>query len=158
VVHSPSRKNIPWSLLLLSAMVVLVLIAGTYAYYLGEKESIRRDEWEKLSMIADLKASQIELWRAEQIAVGGVIAGNPILVASISAYLERSAPPDARQQIVEWMSSLRNHYGYESAHLVDSSGRRAASPVLPRERTYMPVRRSAHPRNRPIQLANEEGC
>ncbi len=67
------EKNILFSktkkvLFLLFLLTLIAIIFGSYFFYLTEKDSIRREEFDQLDAIAKLKIEQITQWRNEGIS------------------------------------------------------------------------------------------
>ncbi len=114
-------KGIYWYLVLLFLLLSVAIGTAGYSFYQNQKGSLRQKEWDQLSAIADSKVKEIVNWRKERVADAAAIFNNPLISVHFEKFLNDPAFP-SRQEISNWLSSLREYLQYESILLLDGKG------------------------------------
>lgn len=122
----------PWHLIVIFLILSIAIWTGGFFYYRHEKERITQNLQQELTAIADLKVKQITDWRNERMAGAEAIYSNPFMVRSVKLWLEKGIPHQLREEILEWMASLKKLYQYHSILLIDEKG--AVRLSLPAEK------------------------
>ena len=132
--QSPPPAERPRPRLWLTPVLLAIGLALAGLPFLAHQKARKRfleRQGEALAAIADLKVRQCVAWRAERLADGMSLAGNPLLLAAVSTGLPEAAngrEPAGRaaaQAVVSVRSVLavvRKAYGYERVSLVDRQG------------------------------------
>jgi len=112
----------------LAALVLcLVVVAGSgvggYLYYASERRSIDTEARARLTAIADMKVQQLEVWRAERLAVSRSLQFNPLVVPALLQSLNSGSD---RGAIKRWLEQLLEAYHFTAASLWDKDHRRRA--------------------------------
>ncbi|MFZ4857768.1 MAG: response regulator [Desulfuromonadaceae bacterium] len=115
----------------LLAFFVVVFFVGMagYGYFNNTRENIIAEKTEELNTLANLKASQLTLWREERLNDGASIRSNPIIASRLGDYLNGSASPKVLDEFKVWMEGLRTCYDYHSAALYRSDGTLLVSAI-----------------------------
>src|SRR3989304_5066455 len=80
------RKQVPRPYLVIFLALTLTVAASGYLSYHVQKKNITRSAYDQLSAIADLKVSQIVIWRRERMADAEFIYGSPLLADAVSRF------------------------------------------------------------------------
>ncbi len=116
---------------LLAALIIFVFLAaslGLLGWYFFEYEErqVRKDTVDKLMAVANLKASQIQIWRKNLLADGGAVLSDKALAEKVKEYLGREPQDgngDVHRWLLAWMESFFFQKGYYDVQLVDTDGR-----------------------------------
>ena len=112
----------------LAALVLCLLVVagsgiGCYLYYAAERRTIDTEARARLSAIADMKVQQLEVWRAERLAVSRSLQFNPLVVPALLKSLNSGSD---RGAIKTWLEQLLEAYHFTAASLWDKDYRRRA--------------------------------
>ncbi|HXN48071.1 MAG TPA: ATP-binding protein [Bryobacteraceae bacterium] len=112
----------------LAALVLCLLVVagsgiGCYLYYAAQKRSIDTEARARLAAIADMKVQQLEVWRAERLAVSRSLQFNPLVVPALLKSLNSGSD---RGAIKTWLEQLLTAYQFTAASLWDKDYRRRA--------------------------------
>ncbi|MCG2773373.1 MAG: PAS domain-containing protein, partial [Desulfobacterales bacterium] len=111
------------------ALVSLGVMAGGLAYYRYEQDHNRREKYQDLAAIADLKVRQIVEWRRERLDDAARMGRDPFLRKAIAAWLQDPSNPGLRTALLEQFKSEQiGRYG--NVLLADLDGRILLS-ILP---------------------------
>jgi len=102
-------------------VLAIAVIAGGYWFYRDQNRTARTTAQDQLASIAQLKVDQIVRWRAERLADAAVVSRTPFVSEVISRWLGSGGVAEEKQ-ILTWLESLRDEYGYSAAILVDPLG------------------------------------
>lgn len=101
--------------------VIIILITGSYFWYLHRKETLITETYESIAAVNQLKADQIQNWRKERFDDANLILKNPFAKDVLIAYL--AEPGQSRkEQITQWFNALVESYGYKSIYFLDETG------------------------------------
>jgi PAS domain S-box-containing protein/putative nucleotidyltransferase with HDIG domain len=118
------RELLQSKLILLGVFFILSLgicIFGVVSYQ-SISSKINADQNYSLSIIANLKKSQIIAWRKERIGDALSIQESGLYAEVFSRYLA-TGDPAAKTSIIRWLDSIIKNYGYSSAVLLDTQGK-----------------------------------
>ena len=105
----------------------LVVLTASLAVYRWKQRELLEDAKQHLSVIANLKISQISDWRRQRLGDAAAISCSPWNEYRLLPFLENASPGDAGADILAWMETLRCSYGYRDLVLFDSEGHRRLS-------------------------------
>ncbi len=118
-----STRVSPRTLLILSSLVSLVLIASGVVYYNVEKNRILGQNYLGIASVANLKIREIERWRLERLADAREIAGSPLMDRAIFRWLKSRTDTSVRSEIEKQLQLEKKLSLYTNAFVVDTSGR-----------------------------------
>ncbi|SIN77171.1 PAS domain S-box-containing protein [Singulisphaera sp. GP187] len=104
-------------------VITVALLAGGYWYYREESDRIHQTEYQAIAVIGDLKSGQIQQWRMERLADVMVLANDPFLVETASAFSRDPAAPIPSAPIQKILEIRAKAYGYSNALLLAPSGK-----------------------------------
>jgi PAS domain S-box-containing protein len=105
------------------ATLTLVLLVGGYWYSRGEANEVRRDRYETIAAVGELKSSQIQRWRKERLADGRRVARAPAIGQAVTEFLLDSARLDRRTRVRTFLQSQRMEDVYDDVLLLAPNGR-----------------------------------
>ena len=105
------------------ALVSMAIMAGGLAYYRYEQDYIRREKYQELAAIADLKIRQILDWRRERLGDAGTKVRSPFLRQAIADWLQDPRKPGLHLLLLEQFKIVQEGYAYENVLLVAPDGR-----------------------------------
>ncbi len=114
-----------WIAAYLAAAAVLAAAGTLFALYL--RSDVRRRAQEEISAVADLKAEQIGNWVEERLADAGTAAESPFFSREAARYLAAPDDLELKVNLLSWMQSRMENYGYVSSFLLDAEGNAALS-------------------------------
>ena len=105
------------------ALITLALLAGGYRYYRGDTEHIRREKYQEIAAIGELKIGQIREWRRERLADAGRSAASPFFRRALVEWRKNPENPDLRADWRQRLKLEQEAYGYADVLLLDPDGR-----------------------------------
>jgi PAS domain S-box-containing protein len=120
----PLRKRPPasWPLLLLFFAVALSAVVIGFVYYFYQKNNILREKQSELTGISYLKIRQITQWRDERLENAKFLGGNVLLVKNFSGYLGKPRESQLKDDILQNLRSLTEHFDYKEVFLLGKDG------------------------------------
>lgn len=115
-----SRK-IPYLLIAFFFLAIGVGLSG-YLYHLKEEKITKQNKFDELSSIAALKVQELTNWRRERIGDAAIIIKNPFIGPAVQEWMEHPTESKLREEILAWMSSLREDYEYDDVILFRTDG------------------------------------
>src|ERR1700693_4659621 len=100
----------------------LAMIAAVWWYYVRQRAAVEEDAVDSLAAIAAMKSAQIENWRAERIADGGVMAASPIMRTARRILAGAVATQADRADFMAVFQALEHQFLYSGGALVDLHG------------------------------------
>jgi PAS domain S-box-containing protein len=98
------------------------LLVGGYLFYHFQEQQMRRRIEDGLSIVAQLKANQIEQWRAERLTDANILMASPFLIDGVAKYMASPADTGLRNEIIASLASIEKSYPYQDVLLVDLNG------------------------------------
>jgi PAS domain S-box-containing protein len=115
------KIRLKWQFILLTILLSILLIIGGFLYYRYEAKTIRKEKYNELKVIADLKISQITEWCDERIADVQVFAESPFIRQNFQRWL-LSKDITIKTDLLKRISLIRYHYKYENVFIVSPKG------------------------------------
>ncbi len=75
------------ALFVLFFVMAVVIISGGYYFYRSERNNIRKQKFDELSAIANLKIDQLTQWRTERLSDAEYFASNDVFIKNTSDLL-----------------------------------------------------------------------
>ena len=108
--------------LLFSVILVLSAVGG-YAFYQVAGQRIRAEKLGNLKAVGELKARQIVQWREERLNEVARSAECPFFGERLQAWLEDSANPALRDDLIKYLKLELANHSHCDALLLDTNGR-----------------------------------
>ena len=106
----------------LIVVISLLIAAGGYLFYQHQADALRREKYNELKAIADLKESQIENWLHERNADAKVVAQSPFFSDGINRWLQDTGNVQLKEDIIERLKPAQKEFGYENIFLAKTNG------------------------------------
>jgi PAS domain S-box-containing protein len=119
---SLNKTKFPYHLILIFILLAFGILTAGYFYYRNQKKDIKKEAYEELSAIGELKVNQISTWRKERLADAKLILENPFIAEHVEEFLSNTHTVRPRQEILEWMRTLQEHFQYQHVFLIDAEG------------------------------------
>ncbi|NLI82272.1 MAG: PAS domain S-box protein [Deltaproteobacteria bacterium] len=113
----------PVHLIALFVLLSSGIAAAGYFYDETQKAGIKAVKEDELSAISALKVDQLVRWREEFLADAKGIMENRMVAAFLESYSKNPSAGTEEHDILAWLTSLRNNYGFSRVTLVGSSGK-----------------------------------
>ncbi|MFZ5948032.1 MAG: PAS domain S-box protein [Stygiobacter sp.] len=113
-----SKKQI---VVFITILGLLILISG-YIIYKKQEDAFRRQKYDELHAIADLKQSQIENWLEERIGDAKIITQSTFLISGINNLMQVSTKKNLKQEIINRFKLVQKEMGYEKIFLTHTNG------------------------------------
>ncbi|MFN7942977.1 MAG: PAS domain S-box protein [Thermoanaerobaculia bacterium] len=134
--------RIPLALVLAFALLAAGIVTAGGFHLRSEGRRYRAEVERQLAAVAQLKTSELELWRAERLGDASVFLGNAPFAALVGRLLGDPPEPEARAQLRDWLTRVQTHYGYDRICLIDARGaERLAVPESRSPESPLVVRR-----------------
>ncbi len=108
------------------ALIFVALVIGITAiganYYRSSEQLFRTSVEQQLASVADLKVTDLMLWRKERLADGNVLFKNPSFTALVRRFFAQPADADARRQLQDWLGRYAASHNYDQIRLMDAHG------------------------------------
>jgi PAS domain S-box-containing protein len=114
---------IPWPLIILFFILSFSVIIVGFLYFRIQKNTLLSEKKLELSVINDLKIRQITQWRLDRISNGIFIGDNVLLVRRFIEIVQQHTNLKLREDIIRSLKSLTDNFDFNSALLLDVSGR-----------------------------------
>lgn len=103
-------------------VMVAVIAAAGYGFVQQQNQIVIEDTRHELSTIADLKASQIVMWRKERLTEATSLFTNTMISHRIAEHLKGKEEGAVREEFHTWMKQLREVAGYNCLMLYRPDG------------------------------------
>lgn len=100
----------------------LVLFAAGYIYYDYEESSIRKEKYNELKSVAELKIDQITNWYRDEVEDASIIVRNPVLHSAITNFLKNKSFT-SKNNVIEELNSIMEEHGYDNILLLDTNSK-----------------------------------
>ena len=116
-----------WQGIRLPVLIFLALAGAIsslgYLVYAQQKHALQTAKAEELRWIADDKAAGIDHWLAERRRNAEFIARDPLLGHAVGRWFLTSTPAaDEGQRLEQWLTALKETFGYTAVLLLDTEG------------------------------------
>jgi signal transduction histidine kinase len=103
-------------------LLVAGIVAAGSCYHRNIEDARLRDVRARLSAIADLKTSEITLWRSERRIDASFFHGNRAFSVIVKSFL-RASPGERNHHVLHaWLASVRDNRNYDGVFLLDGGG------------------------------------
>ena len=137
------RYTLPVLLLIFVVLAAGIIAAGCL-YYVRQQEKYRTGVERQLVGVADLKVSDLSLWRKERWGDASVLYKNSAFSTLVRRWLERPDDLNLREEMQAWISHVQASYQYEKVALLDVHGVRRMSVPDTNEPIPSAVRQKVH--------------
>ncbi len=117
-----TERLTPIALILVFSILAAGIITTGYVNYRNYEKRYRVEVERQLSVIGNLKAGELALWRKERLGDGHVFSKNPVFYALVRRYIENPDDIEAKRLLQSWLSQVQASYGYCRVFLLDSRG------------------------------------
>lgn len=127
-VHKKNDREVSRGRYVLAGLVVFLIIIGSGLIYLREeKNAAIKEAGLDLSLIVELKASQLVQWRKERLLAANAVSSNPMIAHRICDYLKHVDSKSAYEEIRSWLNGQLNVSGQRGLYLFRPDGTAIAS-------------------------------
>ncbi|MCX6249163.1 MAG: ATP-binding protein [Bacteroidetes bacterium] len=110
-------------LIFLACSLCILILLGGYLYFRYETNIIRKDKYNELKAIAELKINQITQWRKERLGDANVFYKSAFFERSIEQFLINDFNADLKNEIREQLSIIKTQSGYENIFITSPAGK-----------------------------------
>jgi two-component system, cell cycle response regulator len=114
-------------LLLIFAVMAGGIVAAGCLLYRNQRESCQTEVEHKLAAVADLKASELSMWRNDTLAELRIFYKNEAFTALVRRCIERPHEMSSREELRIWLDQFQNTNKYEQISLLDVAGNKFMS-------------------------------
>ena len=114
--HFPRLLIIAFGLL-----IAMILVAGHF-FYEGQMQQVKREKFDDLSAIADLKVQQLARWRSERLQDAEYFRNNLEFVKSVRRVAGHPVTDWESQEILRWLAPILKNPEYHFIALLDATG------------------------------------
>lgn len=118
-MHIDNRTPI-YVIIIFVLFTIGIIIAGVL-YYKSNKKQFQTEVDNQLTAIADLKVSQIVLWRNERLADGNIFLNNEVFAENVVSYLKNPNNLEGKNYIQTWLKKVKTSFDYDAVFLSDTS-------------------------------------
>ena len=130
-LHAQENRSLAIFVLIFILFASGIVAIGYLSYQNYERE-FRVQVEAQLSAIAELKRNGLQEWRAELLAVAGMLYQNSAFTERVEKYLETPSDAQAQTQLKAWLDKLQTNGQYDRVFLLDTAGvERISSPATP---------------------------
>ncbi|MHB8854899.1 MAG: PAS domain-containing protein, partial [Ignavibacteriaceae bacterium] len=104
------------------AIIILIIAAGYYFYQI-EENSIRKQQFNELSAIAQLKTNQIIQWRSERLSEAGFFSTNQTFIQNTASLLAGRNKKLLEGYFAKTLLPIEHNHGYSNIYLVSTKNR-----------------------------------
>ncbi len=118
-------KNIyqsPFALTLTFIFVTIVILVIGFRYYYSQKGKFKKEKYEEISGIAELKANQLIAWRKERLGDANVISEDYLFITSVKNWLANQGDINTQKEIERHLRLFLTYYQYKDVLLLDENG------------------------------------
>jgi PAS domain S-box-containing protein len=118
-------KNIyqsPFALTFAFIFVTTVILVIGLRYYNNQKGKFKKEKYDEISAIAELKANQLITWRKERLGDAYVISEDYSLISSVKNWLMNQGDINTQKEIERRLRSFLNYYQYKDVLLLEENG------------------------------------
>ncbi len=115
-------SNITTKLIVMFFILTSCILAGAYFVYKGYEKDRLTEVEHILSSIAELKASQLVLWREERLGDAQIMYGNVAFTNLVRRYFKNPQDVEAKQHLQNWMAQYPQSAEYDQVRLIDTQG------------------------------------
>ncbi len=104
---------------LIIVLAIIIIIAG-YLYYKNEENFYKRQKYNELKAIADLKENQIINWINKRDSEAKVLTNSPFFVRAVINLVRYNNNENLRKEIIERLLPFEKELGYNNIFILKS--------------------------------------
>lgn len=114
------NKNVFFSLkfIILSLGLLILFIGGIYVYQIEASRSVRKQAYDQLKAISQLKSKEISNWYSDGLYDAKIISSNFFLQEEIFNYLSNPTP-DNKKRIIIFLNAIENEHGLDGIYIIN---------------------------------------
>jgi two-component system, cell cycle sensor histidine kinase and response regulator CckA len=116
------EKPTPIAIILVFSILTAGIATSGYVYYRNYEKRYRVEVERQLSIIGNLNASELALWRKERLGDGHVLSKNLVFCALVRRYIENPGDVEAKELLQSWLRPVQVSCGHCRVFLLDSLG------------------------------------
>ncbi|RPI63802.1 MAG: hypothetical protein EHM44_04365, partial [Ignavibacteriales bacterium] len=117
-------KNISkWQIVIIAIAAIIVLSAAAIYYYYTETKAIRKEKYEYLNAIANLKIDQISKWRNERLSEAKFFPTVGRFIKSTVLLSENPNDKEAKTFLMQTLNPIKQRHNYENLLITDLNSR-----------------------------------
>jgi PAS domain S-box-containing protein len=125
-----TRMRLPWALVGIFLILLAVLFFARNSASIQNQTRVERAAYDRLESIAILKSDQISAWLSAHDNTAHILSSSRVISDEIWAFIQNPENAAARDNLLEWMSSVRDTYDYSQVRLASTEGEiLAATPA-----------------------------
>ena len=110
------------SFILVFVLMAVSLVAAGGVYFRNHVTQRRADVERQLSVVAELKVSDLVNWRGERFGDATLLHRNAVFAGLVQRAFANSRDAQAWNQLHNWLRQVQEAYGYEDVFLMDAQG------------------------------------
>ncbi|MDD2336249.1 MAG: hypothetical protein PHD01_06705, partial [Geobacteraceae bacterium] len=114
--------QIPWLLIVAFCLLMVIILVSGYFFYADQMKQVKREKYDDLSAIADLKVDQLARWRSERLQDAEYFRDNLEFVKSVQRIAGHPVSTRERQILIQWLAPLLKNPEYYFIVLLDAKG------------------------------------
>lgn len=112
-------------------IICLLMVAGLYFLNRKDVKNLKKEKYEFLSTVAEMKISQLNYYLSEKLGDANVIIESPFLRNEFSKWLKNKPDTILLEEIKNRLFSLQLNFNYEDILVVDKNGEILISLIDP---------------------------
>lgn len=121
--YRASLSQIKWILNLIFLILTAGTLSGGYFFYHYQSEAVRKATYRELDAIAQLKNSQIKLWREERISDARILSEDTYLAESYERWQHTPGKMADVFYLLSRLESIRKKHDYQQIFITTTDGR-----------------------------------
>jgi PAS domain S-box-containing protein len=109
-------------LFVLAGVLSILFILGGYLYYSSEEKSIRKEKFQEIQAVTELKINQIIQWRKERLEDATIAMQAPFFNREIEQWFRIRKNLSLKKDILKQFTQFKINYDYEDIFLVSLQG------------------------------------
>ncbi len=114
--------HVPWLLIVAFCLLMATILVTGYIFYNDQGTQLKREKFDDLSAIADLKVDLLAKWRSERLLDAEYFRGNLEFIKSVRYFANHRDSVQEKQEFQRWITPLLNNPEYHFIVLLDSKG------------------------------------
>ncbi|MBI4842952.1 MAG: PAS domain S-box protein [Nitrospirae bacterium] len=111
-----------YTLLLIFLFLAGGILTTGYLYFQAHEKQYLRKAGQELTIIKDMKVSELTQWRKERMDDAAILFRNSSFSKLVIRYFNNPEDHDARKQLLEWMSKFQGRNEFNNIRLLDIHG------------------------------------
>jgi len=125
--------HVPWLLIVAFCLLMVTILVSGYYFYDVQMEQVKREKFDDLSAIVELKVDQLARWRSERLQDAEYFKDNLEFVKSVQRIASHPVSTRERQILLQWLAPLMKNPEYHFIVLLDAKGTELVREGAPRD-------------------------